>query len=328
MPCPPVAWRTTMLSMSQRPVNIVTVPARRRDAALSFLLAGDAPQAWSRKRAARLKELLVPRSKPATMLFQAKRGQRCVAAAMIISTPGRVGILLHSPALADGVDPSALSQLIAAISQKALADGMAHVQTSLAPSASADISAVASGGLWLLAELVYMRRDLAEPVRGGAAPHDLTWRSYGQFDEDQLARVIAATYEGTLDCPVIAGLRGSADVIAGHKTSGIFTPASWWIADWSSKPAGCILVNDSPGASGAEVVYLGVAPEFRRRSLARTMLLRCAAQAKKNGKVILTLAADARNRPGLKLYESTGFCELFRRLVYVLGPPRDSEKTR
>jgi ribosomal protein S18 acetylase RimI-like enzyme len=64
-------------------------------------------------------------------------------------------------------------------------------------------------------------------------------------------------------------------------------------------------------------VYIGVAPEFRRRGLASAMLGQAISHARRVGWRRITLAADAANLPAVKLYESFRFAASHHRDAWV-----------
>jgi GNAT superfamily N-acetyltransferase len=136
--------------------------------------------------------------------------------------------------------------------------------------------------------------------------------------EATLAEIIKASYRQSMDCPALEGVRQIGDVIAGHKASGVYRPESWWIASWSGAPAGCLLLNDNPISGAADVVYLGVTPEFRGRGLGRAMLQHAANDIRRRGYGNMTLAVDAANPYALAIYQSVGFKPLFSRDAYAL----------
>ncbi len=69
-------------------------------------------------------------------------------------------------------------------------------------------------------------------------------------------------------------------------------------------------------AGEAEIVTLCVAPDARRRGVARALLadLESLARAARSSRLVLEVAAD--NRPALRLYESCGFTPIGRRAGY------------
>ena len=69
--------------------------------------------------------------------------------------------------------------------------------------------------------------------------------------------------------------------------------------------AGYAIVRTIPG--GAELLRLGVAPEHRRKSLARALMLACFEQLTRDAVPQLQLEVRADNLPALTLYGGLGF---------------------
>jgi ribosomal protein S18 acetylase RimI-like enzyme len=240
----------------------------------------------------------------------------------VLESVGRFGFVLHSPADAPGVEAVPLTRLLRAISAEALGAGLTFVQAM--PEGGADVDALTGAGYVELAELVYLRRDLPWLVPA-AEPDDVEWRALAQVGEAQLAAVIEGTYAGSLDCPLLCGARAMPDVLDAHRAAGVFTPETWWVVYVDARAAGCILMNESLSSAAAEIVYLGVLPEFRGRGLTRRMLRRAAAAADAAGRVALTVAVDGRNHFAMRVYGETGFIETGRRQAYATFGSRPAD---
>jgi len=291
------------------------------------LLAADSGANWASRADVLARLYRRHRGDAGAMLWHARQGRRTVAAAMIVPNPGRFGMVLFSRFGAPGVDPSALATLLGRLWAAGCDSGLAFVQALVPVEARGDVAVLETAGLEKLAELVYMRLNLIEAACASesalGACDDWTWRACEQFDEAELCDVIARTYAGSLDCPALTGVRSISDVVAGHKASGTFCPASWWIVERGGRPAGCILINGSASPCVAEVVYVGVVPAFRGQGLARAMLAHAAREARRQKNCAMTLAVDACNAPARGVYESAGFTRIFSRVAYTspLHPP-------
>jgi ribosomal protein S18 acetylase RimI-like enzyme len=287
--------------------------------ALRFLLSGGRSDFLVASRAEQLqRHLRGERRRPA--LWWGRRGRRCVAAAMAVHNPGRVSLLLHSPADAEGVDTSALPAVMKAAAEQNLRAGCSFVQVMVEDDRDADRAAVQAAGFSLLARLIQMKQSPPHPAADELA--DLRWRSGEQFSPEELARVIAATYEGSLDCPRLSGARRIEDVITGHKAGGVYRPQSWWIVDVGDAAAGCVLMNDCTAGRAAEIVYLGVVPHVRGRGFGRRLLRHAGADAHARGLESIELAVDEQNAYALRMYESEGYRVTQRRWAYVMFAPR------
>jgi len=311
-------------------LQIEPVGRSGRDRTIRFLIAGAAEDADTRLRAAGLKELLRPRRDQGVLLWRACRGRRHVAAAMVVEHPGRFGALTHTPVTALGVEKPALRRLVRSISTEAISGGLAFVQTLIAPALREEIALVRSAGFVPLAELSYLTLDLEGPIDCDAdrGADRFQWRRFGQFNDEELGRIITRSYEGSLDCPGLSGMRGMPDVIAGHKGGQRFCPECWWITYEGGRAAGCILVNDSCPDAAAEVIYMGVVPAWRGQGLGRRMLQRAAAAARRRDCRRMTLAVDRKNHWAKRLYTSMGFYEVHRRIACIFTAREAGKKAR
>lgn len=108
------------------------------------------------------------------------------------------------------------------------------------------------------------------------------------------------------------------------------SPPPWSAADFAgllADPLAFLLVEGDAGfligravAGEAELLTLAVAPEARRRGLARSLVARFLYQARVRGadRAFLEVAAD--NAAAIALYESTGFTLFGRRRGYYHAP--------
>lgn len=238
------------------------------------------------------------------------------AVAMVFLSKGHVGFLYHSPAGAPGVDGQTLVELIRASARDALRRGAAMVQSMVAPSFEADADVLTRAGLTELAELIYLRSDLASLP----APAETPWEflDFRRFRRKSFLDVIQRTYQATFDCPRLAGVRTMKDVLVSHKTTGVYTPRWWWLARRDRQPAGCLLANRTHEPSTAETVYMGVTPEVRGQGLGGALLAWSAHRMRRDGMRWLRLAVDANNEYARRLYSRFGFVEMGRKRCFVL----------
>lgn len=301
--------------------KIEPVPNRKAPQALRFLVAGDRRDELVQAQAQTLERQTQAGRSDNACLWWARTWRGVLAAAMVYRNVGRTGMLFASPADAPGVNVEALAELERRVGTHMLQTGLSMVQTLLPPEAVADKTVLTRAGFARLARLTYMAWNLTRAGELAPAPPELEMRPLAQSSEAQLAEVILASYRQSLDCPAMEGVRRIEDVIAGHKAAGVYHPESWWIAIWCGQAAACLLLNENPTTGAADVVYLGVAPEFRGKGLGRTMLSHAARDAIRRGYGTMTLAVDADNRFAVALYESAGFRALHSREAFVmLGP--------
>lgn len=169
-------------------------------------------------------------------------------------------------------------------------------------------------GFGEIATLIYMERavGLAAPA-ARRLDHAMRWVTYDETVRELFGATILATYEGSLDCPGLAGLRELDDVLASHRGAGRFAAHRWLLLLKGEEPAGCILLAEHPLQPVLEIAYMGVTPRFRGRGLGSQLLAEAFGLAHREQFQRVTLAADARNAPALRMYGRAGFTEFLRR---------------
>lgn len=145
---------------------------------------------------------------------------------------------------------------------------------------------------------------------------------YRPENAERFARLIESTYQGSLDCTYLNGIRSGSEAIVSHKLSGKFDPARWGLYSVDGVDAGVMLLNDHPDQDAVELVYLGVSPTARGRGLGRRMLRQGLADSALRGQAVIFLAVDCENRFANSLYSEFEFAELARRRVLLRRPPR------
>jgi mycothiol synthase len=164
----------------------------------------------------------------------------------------------------------------------------------------------------------------------GIAPEDLTDIDRSnekirceKFTPETVARfvqLIEQTYQGSLDCAYLNGIRTGDEAIVSHKLSGEFHPDCWSLYTVEGHDAGVAMLNDHPDQDAVELVYIGVAPHARGQGLGRRMLQDCIRDAVGRGRAVMFLAVDCENRFANALYGEFQFAELARRRVMLRHP--------
>jgi len=137
-----------------------------------------------------------------------------------------------------------------------------------------------------------------------------------------VSQALVASYEGTQDCPELCGLRETADVLASHRSTGVWDPASWWLVLDRGVPRGVALFAHCPEVRSVELVYIGLGPSLRGRGIGRRLLELGLARACTLDADEMTCAVDRRNAPAMRLYETMGFAPFAQRVALVrpIGP--------
>jgi len=200
--------------------------------------------------------------------------------------------------------------------------GAKLAQALLAPDEAGLADPLLRNGFSHVTALHYMRQDLGD-IPGTAcqsvSPKEprLTYVSYGDGDVQRFQQTLLRTYEDTLDCPELNGVRDLGEILEGHKAQGFHDPHQWWLAEESGRPAGVLLLADAPELGGRDLSYLGVVPEARGRGIGRALARKALAETRAAAVDRLTLAVDVRNRPAWNLYVDLGFLVTEQREVYL-----------
>jgi ribosomal protein S18 acetylase RimI-like enzyme len=234
-----------------------------------------------------------------------------------VPSAGRTA-MLFAPALSEFPEAAAaVEQCVRAALQDARTADVNLVQVMLEPADAAGKTVFASAGLTQLATLTYMERrpPLQPPVY--ELPPGIRLEPYSAATHAQFRTAIAESYDHTMDCPQLSGLRDVEDVIAGHKAVGPFDPNLWSLLLEGDQPAGCLLLSEIPARRGLELVYLGLSPRVRGRGLGRILMLRVLGIASRRNMDVATLAVDAANTPAVRLYRRCGYVNVAQRVAMI-----------
>lgn len=178
-------------------------------------------------------------------------------------------------------------------------------------------------------DLAYLRRHLGGPDRAGELdPVKIAWPEgvrvclvselNGPSDVNAaLMAALDASYEQTLDCPELCGLRETADVLDSHRATGEFDPAMWFLVFAGEEPAGCMLLSRCEDQGSVELVYLGLGPKLRGRGLGSELMSLGVRVSANTGLGELACAVDTRNTPALRVYRQAGFTQFGVRRAMV-----------
>lgn len=324
---PPVAVRVCQATEMAAAMRLVSVPESEKEGAARRLLAAgprhgvDFSHAWV---------VLDPQSSGAPIVRQV-----CLA----VPGAGRTGMVFLSepgPSGDPGGSAGGLQDRTACL-EAACSDmqtlrqddgrpRVAIVQALPEPRESWTIDACTTSGFIHVGNLTYMRaavpplRKLGE-ARAEGWPGGIEVVSASSIPAARRAEVLVealdSSYEQTLDCPELCGLRETEDILESHRSTGVHDPALWWVVFEDHRPRGTILLSRCPEQQAVELVYLGLAPSLRGRGLARRLMdqgFRATASARLGE---MTCAVDERNTPAVKLYKSCGFRAFSQRVAMV-----------
>ncbi len=200
-------------------------------------------------------------------------------------------------------------------------------QTLLEPEGHEKRAVFEQAGFARLTDMIYLEiasRDLAPTPRALPAAR---WVSYARSTHALFVDALRRSYEGSLDCQELSRMRSTEDAIAAHRAAGPFEPALWQVLLLEERLAGCVLTARMPQRSALEVVYVGVAAEFRRGGVGSSLLARAASLARDVHAERITLAVDVRNTPARALYSRLGFAPLRVRSAWFYRWPQAASGT-
>jgi ribosomal protein S18 acetylase RimI-like enzyme len=172
----------------------------------------------------------------------------------------------------------------------------------------------------LLAELLYMTCESSRFPAQRPASTELAFIAYDNSQRTRLMQLIERSYEGTLDCAALNGVRHVDNVVTGYQATGAYRPENWLLLRSGNADVGVLLLAEHPQAGHWELMYMGLIPEARGHGWGRQITQHAQWLAGRAGVERIVLAVDAVNEPALRMYRSSGFEMWDRRMVYVRFP--------
>jgi len=299
---------------SRAELVIKHVAPQRATEALALAMQGmDADEQAA--RTAQLAGQTTSSGSPQGCVFQGSRGGRLVGAVLVESYPGGTAMAWPPGLVASEPLGTGVRLLEAACSW--LADRRCREVHVLLPvgACNRDLVTLEQSGFTMMTELVYMAAERSGfPRRQPEGPLEFEAFRDGQYT--RFARLVEATYQGTLDCPELDGLRVIDDVLAGYRAAGVFRPHWWLVARQGGRDAGCLVLADHPDQGNVELLYMGLKAGLRGQGWGQQLARHAQWLAYQAGRERLVLAADIRNWPALGVYRRAGFLAWDRRRVF------------
>lgn len=258
-------------------------------------------------------ELLAGRI-PSEGLRIARREGRLVGVVFAQLQAGKTSVL-WPPRLVPDEPPSTAEQLVHVVSAW-LAQSQVRVAHALLESEDRqDLAVLEASGFQPLAKLLYMvSEDSVLPRQ--PPPTVLQFEPNALSDRERFARILEATYEGTLDCPALDGVRPMDEVIEGYRATGVYSPSRWFFVRHEDCDVGCLLLTDHPDSGVWELIYMGLIPSARGSGWGGDVSRYAQWLTHQAGRRRLVVAADVANSPAVRMYTSAGF-ELWDRRVVL-----------
>lgn len=287
-----------------------------QETALRLLLRHCSPESLpARLRAAR--KMLADRELDPDGLLVLRQDATIVAAAAATVLPGRSGIVWPAQALDGPQQQSWEDELTQAQLQWLAASGACLAQALLHPDEAYLGAPLLRNGFRHVTALWYLRHDREFRVQLLKPPERLRFTTYEDSDPALFHATLERTFEQSLDCPEVTGLRSTEDVVAGFRGQGAFHPGGWQLAFRRGEPIGVLLLNGAASSETWEICYIGVVPEARRHGYGREIVLQALLEARAANVGEIFLTVDDRNQPARQLYRSLGFDIFDKREVFL-----------
>jgi len=281
----------------------------------------------SRTRAQRVLERPRDPSREAVLVLRDEKG-RLQHAAVLSRAPGRTALLTMSP-LRGVLDRSRGALLVREAILTAQRMDAAVVQALVEPLAKDDLAAMELGGMHVIATLAYLERPSARDCRPLPPAHsEIRISPWDGQRRDLLESLLSETYVDSLDCPGLAEMRTTRDILDGHLATGVLDSRLWLLLEWRGEMVGACFISEIPSSRCMELVYFGLVPRARGIGLGRLLLDHALSLLKDDPRGPTALACDERNMPAMRLYASRGFLPRLRRaaLVSKVADPCDSPR--
>jgi len=241
---------------------------------------------------------------------------------LLVPAAGRTAMVFLSPISRHGIDDASL--LVQACVSHLDGAKTRIVQALLDSWQDQEEESLHRAGFERLAHLLYLQRSLdpmpaliGRPDRLVGLDPQLQVLKWSDASRPMFERAILASYEQTLDCPGLVGLRTIDDILESHRASGVFTPELWFVLAKAGEPVGVMLINLSREGTTSELVYLGLAPAWRGKGLGRRLMLNAIELTARRGCHTMLTAVDEGNPAAVRLYESLAFTPNARKLAML-----------
>jgi ribosomal protein S18 acetylase RimI-like enzyme len=212
---------------------------------------------------------------------------------------------------------AAAGALVDAVCGHFPARGVTLAQVLLDPADAGARQLYLGRGFRQMAELQYLQADVRRGHPAPPLPPGFDWVTYSPAGHATFAATIVESYRDSLDCPGLNGVRDIEDVIAGHKSSGEFDPAWWFLLREAGRPVAVLLLSRTAHAGTSELVYLGLVPAARGRGLGDVVMRQALHAVASQGPGTLALAVDAGNAPAIRLYHRHGLRRVGSKLAMM-----------
>ena len=296
------------------PPRIAEIAPDQEDLGLRLALAGLDPNQW-REQVAALRRWVERQLLSGYRILGASRAEKLAGAILMLTQPGRTAIV-WPPRLVAGEPKETGQELLRAGVTHLRQRGTRLLQALLPAAVGADAESLAAAGFQHASDLLYLV-CLADHFSTHPPYSDLQFEPYSATLHTRFAQLVDATYEDTLDCPAVNGVRHVDDVLQGYKATGHFNPERWFMVRHQGEDVGCLILTDYPDHATWELIYLGLSPAARGRGWGAGIVRHALWLAGQASRTRLVLTVDAANEPALRMYAAAGFQVCDRMSAYI-----------
>ena len=95
---------------------------------------------------------------------------------------------------------------------------------------------------------MYLSCEAARFPIAAPEPCEIQFEDYATTQRGRLIRLVERTYDGTLDCTALNGVRDLDDVVNGYQNTGTFRAENWQFVRRDGEDIGVLLLADHPQA--------------------------------------------------------------------------------
>lgn len=250
------------------------------------------------------------RKQPETVsrLFGAFRGPSLVGVLWAINSPGGTSILALPVVIAQS--RSERAKLEQSLFERALTllakDRIQIVQMLLTSQEyGANLSLLDNFAFRCETQLNYYNKTVREP--NPATVSDISFVPSDTISEGELHELIAATFVESHDCPFLRDRRKVEDALDGYESSGDTGRKYWEVIVLNGTPCGVLLPSLHKKTEQLEVVYVGLANQYRYQRLGDQVMHRIGTIAHQLHCRQIVVAVDEQNEPAKRWYVRHNF---------------------
>ena len=248
-------------------------------------------------------------------MWGAFHGEELTGAILTLTQPGRTAVV-WPPRLVAGEPRETALQLLRAGQAHLPQVGIRLVQVLSPTDEGAAAELLTTAGFQYLSDLLYLV-CLADDFPTTSPSPELQFEPYSPARHARFALLVDATYEDTLDCPAVNGVRSIDDVLQGYRATGHFNPERWFSVHHRGEEIGCLVLTDYLERAIWELIYMGVLPMARGHGHGLGIVRHALWLARQAASDRLVLAVDAANEPALRMYAAAGFRSYDRMSIYI-----------